>query len=183
VAWIQNRTGCRTLVSGDTPAYEGSVSGNFFGLAVARDNGVKQIDGEFKMKVWENLKFENGTIILDKDWIRPTFSGDRNLWGHYVKKPIFDLASEVTSYHTKMGYRKRGSGNKLIRDRGEISVKEKYSSTKIYLQLVYFSLQAAEYATLHKFRHLIDTFCLWSFLWKVSNFTLRMNPQVIFYKE
>ena len=57
---------------------------------------VKQIEAEFKMKVWENLKFENGTIILDKDWIRPTFSGDRNLWGHYVKKPIIDLASEVT---------------------------------------------------------------------------------------
>jgi len=72
------------------------VSDNFFGLAVTRDDTVQQIDAEFKMKVWENLKFANRTLILDKDWIRPTFTEGRDLWGHLLKEPNVDLASEVT---------------------------------------------------------------------------------------
>ena len=48
------------------------------------------------MKVWENIKFANDTTILDKDWVRPTFTEGRHLWGHHVKKPSVDLASEVT---------------------------------------------------------------------------------------
>ena len=91
--------------------HEDSVSSNYVGLAVTLDDAVEKIDAKFKMKVWENLKFANGTMILDKDWVTPTFSHNRDSWGHNVKKPKFvmkpkfgieteihyeDLAPEVT---------------------------------------------------------------------------------------
>jgi len=107
--------------------HDDSVTGNFFGVVVTRDDEIQKIDAEYKMKVWENLKFANDTTILDKDWVRATFSEGCDLWGHHVKKPSVDLAPEVTvaitirkwNIFATVDYFERANGKKIEKENAE----------------------------------------------------------------